>query len=357
MQLKNLLALPVIGLLAASASAQAFNIDLNVAPGTEPIPSYGAFTGISGFWNPTTQGVTGQPLQLLNGAIDNSTITITPATMGTNSALIPLVDADLMVDYMANDTFQETVTIDNLDVGDYTLVLYSWAPTSSTFFTVEANGFTQDSGVVTAMGGTYPGFVQGESLLTLQFTNSTPNGTMVLDMFTESFSVLNGMQLFPSYGTAGCTQPVPNSQGGTPDIIGTGSIVAADNSLVVRAGILPSAALPWNPNSPGAVVTFVSNQENNNAPFVCPNDPTVVTGVRCIGPGLARIVTGNPGQVGFISNGVYSVPVDLVQLASQGINTAPGSTLYFQMVYRDTPDAFCTVNLARWTNSVAITLQ
>lgn len=356
---KSLASLTAVCFLTAAASGQAFNIDINVAPGMPPDNMNGGFPDIPGDWNAVPPGAVAQQLFGLTMVLDNSDITLSATAPGMNFG-IPAAFMDLYEDYAFNQGPIETVTIDDLDVGDYTLVLYSWAPSASTFFEAVVGGVAVDSGIVNCPP-TFPalGYVPGETLTTLSFSIVVPNDTLTINVWTEEFGVLNGIQLFETFGDAGCMQPVPNSQGGFPDIIGVGSNVTAQNSLSLRVGVLPGTLPPANPMNPGAIVCFASNVENASVPVTCPINPAVVTGVRCIGPGtLVRVLTGNPGAIGFTTTfGTYSLDVDLPFLASQGINTAPGSTIYFQMIYRDSPSAACASNLVRWTNSVGITLQ
>jgi hypothetical protein len=366
---KTLLALPLLGLLVASASAQSFYIDFTTLP-SPTSPDSGQFAGIPGTWNTVASNASGFGLVTTTGNPDNTDITLNGYSAGSNAAGVSFpVDLDpLYRDYVATvgGGFRD-ITLDDMDMGSYVAVLYSFVPNRSTQFQIETstNIFGPDAVICP---WSFPGTHSiTETLVTIPFTVDFQNDTVTIRARGENFpGIVNGMQIIPTFGTAGCQIQPPNSLGAAPDIAGTGSNVAATNDLTLQVGLLPGALPNATPASPGAIVCFVSNFENASVPALCPVNSNVSTGTRCIGNNnLARVpvfdpVTGaaSPGAVGFTTSfGTYALDVDLPSLAAQGISVGAGDTIYFQMVYRDLPDATCASSLVRWTNSVSITLQ
>lgn len=356
--------LPLVLPLALSGltSAQSFNIDINEPGGV--LPMDGAYPDIDGVWNSVQANVQNQRLQLLTGANDvDSDITLNNTLAATNTG-IPAAFAPLYEDYVESVAQSGEVLIDDVEGGDYGLVLYSFSPDERTFFQVFVNGFSVAQDFVFCPPA-FPveGYVPGETLATFRLDGLQTGDDLRITIQTDGRGALNGIQLYEIFGTdvgaPTCTTQPNTSLGLPPSIAGVGSPVASQNMLSLRAGTLPGALPPMSAANPGAIVCFVSEGVGNNVNTTCPSNGMVVTGTACLGPGaLYRVPTPNPGAVGFTTTfGTYSLDVDLPALNAQGLNTSAGTTLYFQMVYRDFPDGSCPDPQVRWTNTVAITLQ
>ncbi|MFK7740383.1 MAG: hypothetical protein AB8H80_08660 [Planctomycetota bacterium] len=356
----------VCAFATTAASAQSFNIDVNASPSTTPSSTFGAYAGQPGVWNGLGIAAVAQSLSRLDGSADNSTASFSGAlpSVGFNTGL-PAVVADLYEDCAIGGPAGFSLEINDLDVGSYVAVVYSYSPNCGTFFrlrdefnSVVAQEIVQCPPVWPATPA--PGYIIGETMTLLPFDVFSQDGDITLDVLTDTCSALNGIQLVRYVGQTGCSQPTPNSTGGTPDIIATGSIVAngisaAANDMTLQVGVLPGSL----PNGIGSILCWVSNGQSNSINYSCPG-----TGRLCLGPvNLARVPSPNSGSgsggAGMTTAfGTYTLPVDLNYLQTQGINTSAGSTLYFQMIYRDAdylPQCGGGV-VARWTNSVEIQL-
>jgi hypothetical protein len=345
-------------LFAATCAAQSFNVDIHVAPDATPPSTFGGFAPQPGFWNtvPFNQS-TPLALRTLQNAADNSAITISGSPLGKKNSGLPADVAPLYNDYASKDDAVFTVTIGNLEAGQYVAVLYSWAPDAATQFVLTSD-VTSHSEIVMCPTA-FPGYSPGQSLALIPFVVGTENSPIVIDVFGEPFSALNGIQLVRYVGVPGCPQPL-NSQGAQPKIAATGTIVngavsIAANNLHLHVGLLPGPL----PNGVGAILCWASNGGGLSIATPCPD-----VGTRCIGPMVTRVLDPNSppggGGVGLTTGyGTYSVPVDLNAMAAAGLTIAPGAKLHFQMFYRDSDvnDA-CpnTDSVKRWTTSVEITL-
>lgn len=363
MQTSTMLRLLAGSLLAVTANAQAFNIDITVAPSPTPSNTFGAYPEIAGVWSSIVPFATPQQLSKLSGGPDNSTVTWNPVPGSGLNGSLPAPFTELYEDFAEGAPGSSyDFNIRDLDAGDYVAIVYSWASDHSTRFEMYDDLGNQTAVEDVSNALVFPNaYIVNETIAQLPFTVNVQDGDVRLRVRADSKpSALNGIQLVRVVGQSGCTQPV-NSTGGTPEIVGTGSfandgVLASANDLVLHVGVLPGSL----PNGVGTILCWASNGDGLSIPYACP-----YTGTRCIGGvNLARVPDPNaaPGSGGAgvtTAYGLYTLPVDLTYLAAAGLNVSAGDTLHFQMIYRD-PDfqnqCSGTTVVGRWTNSVSINL-
>jgi hypothetical protein len=352
-------------MLASVTTAQSFNIDVTVNPSQTPPPSYSGYTSQQGVWNAVVPSTTPVPLLNLAGVADNSDISMTtfatglaPNT-GANAPLsIPTPHRELYEDYATEAFTTFVVDIDDMDAGDYVAVLYSYAPAAQSYCQVFSQNVAFGPGVVSCPA-TFPGLVPGASLTQIPFSVFLQNDPIQIWVSTELFSALNGIQIVRTsdQGMIGCDQ-LPNSTGGVPQIIATGTFNAAGEStaddLALNVGLLPGNL----PGTTGSILCFASNSLlGTPIQLSCPS-----VGQLCIAGG-ARIPDPNAlpgsGGAGFSNNGTYVLPVGRMTLAAAGLSVSSGSTVYFQMVYRDIPvgSGCAQASIIRWTRSLGVVLR
>jgi hypothetical protein len=138
-------------------------------------------------------------------------------------------------------------------------------------------------------------------------------------------------------GTSYCNPAVANSTGSPGAISGTGSLVAADNDLLLTASDLPD----------GQFAYFIASQTQG---FVA--NPAGSQGNLCVVGSIARF----NAEVGAVVNGEYSTEIDLTDVPlppAFGYVVMPGDSWSFQCWYRDqNPGA-----TSNFTNGLQILFQ
>lgn len=201
-------ALAVI-LAAAPALGQNINIDVGSVFGT-PTAAYGAGAGQIGVWN-TVNGALATPQALtdINGAPVAATFQINAGNFdfNFNNAGTAGDDQALMDDGAdLGTTDVDTITIANLDVGNYSVYTYAWAPDNATFITVvDVNGLGTQN-----VGGIWPGAQTEGITYSLHSNVVTAAGGSITITLTQgvSFKTLNGIQLVAGANDQGrCCDP------------------------------------------------------------------------------------------------------------------------------------------------------
>lgn len=351
--------------LAGLANAQVFNVDCNVDPSVAPPSTYEGFSGPAGFWNELPSSGT-VPLRLLSGMVDPNVSATMTNLFDQPLQTIPSPHTELYQDYFqAGDSGTGTIQVDGLDEGNYSVFVYSYRPLNASTITVESGGFVTGNSIQAPasfsghqLAWAAPNFNQIGTLL--QFDIMVAAGDdLTIRLFSggKGTSIINGFQLLPKVGSDVCTIQPPNSRGGVPSIfasgtIANGGIVGAANDMTLHLGSLPSGNFQ---TGAGAIVVFASNSLNSTVMGNCP-----FQGTRCISEPMVRVLGTNGGAVLSSQAGTVSVPVDLNFISSplQGnpIDVSPGSTIYFQAIYRDlgVPGVCNGGNTVRWTNAVEI---
>lgn len=398
-------------LLTGATQAQAFNLDIQGGTGGVPSSGFGAFSGQTGNWAPIGVNVSSPlPMTDITGAQPGATYTYDAAIPMTVQTLPPLAygsappaDVRALYDDYTPGIPNNQIRFQGLQPGRYRFFVYSWFPNAANnvYFQVgnSAAGFPQTM----THGFPFPSppdFVNGQTWVARTLTVEAgedviitalcrgfllPGGSVVDDTGGQtgvrsggsgsgsgsgngdvppgscSFA---GFQIVPVNGTQGCAQSRANSLGGFPRINALGTIdpqgdFDASQPITLSAGSLPGA-LPPN----RLILTFVSNNLGVGAGQTQPSctPPVLDTGITpCLTPGpIYRAETPTILTNAF---GVYTTtitPAMLSTLALQGLDTSPGATLNFQMIYQDMPvagDACMADPVLRWTRTVSITLQ
>lgn len=160
-----------------------------------------------------------------------------------------------------------------------------------------------------------------------QAVNAGVGGPMTLDLgafeFTEDLGVII------------CTPAVPNSSGAPGRIAASGSLMAADNDVTLRAEQLP-------PNQFGI---FLAGRRGGRTPMASG------VGTLCMSGDIGRFI--EPGQVLFSGAGEFSLTLDLTRIPrpSSFASVAAGETWHFQAWHRDNGSD------TNFTDSVALSFE
>ncbi len=141
-------------------------------------------------------------------------------------------------------------------------------------------------------------------------------------------------------GAAYCTPAAPNSTGASATIALSGSPLAAQNDVVVRAAALPQQSFGFflTSRTPGFIA-----------------QPGGSAGNLCLGSAIGRFV--GPGQIQSSgTSGTIALTLDLTRLPqpSGPVAGAAGETWHFQAWYRDAVGGAPTSN---FTSGIALPLQ
>lgn len=147
--------------------------------------------------------------------------------------------------------------------------------------------------------------------------NSTGQGGGTSETFIDNFSVT--LQLGSLLGVQSCRPTAPNSVGGHPAIVATGSAVAGGNPLNLAVGCLP-------PNQFGY---FIVSQSTGTVV-----GPGGSQGTLCLAGAIGRF---NAQIQNSGTGGALDIDVDTNQLPqpSGPVVVQPGETWHFQCWYRD----------------------
>tara|TARA_R110002074_G_scaffold222910_2_gene393742 strand:+ start:62 stop:1096 length:1035 start_codon:yes stop_codon:yes gene_type:complete len=321
----------LIFLLATSASAQSFNVDLGL--NAAPSATYGGAAGQAGTWNEVNgiALVTDVPLLDLDG--QPSAVTLrSSATTGLGATFCNLHgggdegalmgDSMFQVDFAAQNRDIE-LTFDGLEPGWYQVYTYSWDPcsaTSSVIAVVDSPDFRSPCGDNDWPEGqryrrTY---VRHRKLVT--------DGTLTIrarSRHAQSFvydPAVNGVQLVlhgsePILGDTYCWLPDFNSTGqsATLDLVGSPEVLFDNVELRVRA-------LPFDV----PLVLLMSTEPAYS--------PAPGFGTLCLGGSVSYL--GPVLDSGFA--GVVSLHVAISTPATNpSVQVLAGETWYFQAWYRD----------------------
>ncbi|MBX3357844.1 MAG: hypothetical protein KF745_05390 [Phycisphaeraceae bacterium] len=183
--------LVVTGLLASSALAQSFNIDVGAATPT-PSNAYGAAAAQPGVWNAYAGGTLSNLLDT-GGSVTAAAITATGGfASGFNDPLTLGDDEALFDDFLAIPFF-ETYTVSGLAPGNYDVFVYTWT------FGPLSSGFDVNAQGMQVVGGVWANaFTQG---VTHSFNSvslsSGQNITIDVHSINGALGAITGIQIVP----------------------------------------------------------------------------------------------------------------------------------------------------------------
>lgn len=325
--------------LAASASAQQFNVDVGSTYGT-PGPSFGGAAAQPGTWNAVAATQGSSPLVSLAGGATGVTLACSgagslefsydnPGTLGDDQALM-----DDASDPMGFSTW----TFTGLAPGNYVLTTYAWAPDSSFFHSrVSVAGSSDPAQVV---GGTWTGtYVQGVTHARHHVT-VLGGAALVMNLSVASGSAcVNGFQLaFDSPGTqicdpgsAGviacpCANPSSTTGRGCDNSAATGGASLAASG--VASLVTDTLALTTAGELQSATSVLLQGNSNLAAGLVFGQ------GVRCAGGTLRRLFVQSAigGSVALPPAGGPSLSA---RSAALGDPISGGAHRYYLVYYRD----------------------
>lgn len=301
--------------LALSASAQNFNIDMGDPTIGLPTSAYGGAAGQTGMWFGADGGFGGLGMLDVTGTATLVDL-IVPGSSYNYASDNPLTtgDDELLMDDFADPGLPVGAADDyifyGLADGSYSVYTYGWAS--------DGDGFRVDISVAGAVegaqtcGGAWPGGHALGVTYTLHHVDVV-GGTLTINcLVVANYGSMNGFQLVldgaGSVGTNYCTSNA-NSTGAPALIYATGSGSVAANDLVLNAGPVP--------NQPG--IFFYANNQLQ-VPFG--------NGFLCAAGTISRL----PVVVG--SGNLASFSVDYGSVPATGPITS-GSDWNFQFWYRD----------------------
>jgi hypothetical protein len=261
----------VVAGLAASASAQDFNVDCLKIFGN-PAGTYGAAAGQTGFWsNIDCWG--GLPPQALFDTSGAATAVTLDHSSGFNFAfdnLATLGDDQALLDDAQCGSGNPVWTIANLAAGNYHVYAYAWAPDSPTTFFTNVEVVGGSAGVQVCGGAAWAGaHVDGVTYVD-DVVAVTAGGSITINYTLSSgFITINGLQLDlqpsgPPPPTLYCAQTAPTvtqnctsvmSFVGTPSASNAGPFTTTCNGLNANVnaiqfyGISGPASIPWSAQS------------------------------------------------------------------------------------------------------------
>jgi len=360
-----------LGLLAGTASAQSFNLDVG-ANQSAPLPSaaHGAAANQPGIWfGVGTTAQTPVPLNDITGA--STVATITP-TGGFGDFYIsnPVWNGDdglLMEDatdvgglWQGAPGGSISWALVGLLPGDYEIYTYALAPDFPAFYNTRVN-VVGGVGGPQILTGNWPGspHVLGQSYS--RHTISVAVGqtvTIVTDdpgTISNNLATVNGFQIKYTPGPIG-TYYCFGDGSGTACPCGNNSAVGAGVGCLNSLGLGGEIVATGNPSlTNDSVVLTGSGMPNSSALYFQGASQqsgglglAFGDGLRCAGGTIIRLGTKN--NVG----GTSAYPVGADPLVSvRGLVAAPGTRTY-QCWYRNAA-AFCTASTFNLTNGVELT--
>jgi len=208
--MKSVAAVCVGSVLAACSAAQgqAFNIDFG-NPGQAPASTYAA-AGLPGFWNALTMlpngsvlplnGLDGQPGPVVIRNIGGTQLLVNddPATSGDDAALLD----DMLIGF--NNPVDLCIFIDNLEPGDYEVLIYALTPSNAALISPTRVDFANEP--ETFVGGAWTGS-HSAGVSYSRFTVTVTTGRIGLHSGTPSGffqSGINGIQIRPLVPPPAC---------------------------------------------------------------------------------------------------------------------------------------------------------
>jgi hypothetical protein len=338
-----LLAFPA--LLAATARAQSFNLDVgdNLILSPTPSNAYGAAAGQTGYWNAvkTPYSVT---LKDLTGTLTSVTTSSTDSSSFNMPVFAMNDDQNLMYDVQDVNQFSGVIswTISGLSNGSYRLYTYAWAPENTGALTlIDVPGSSDGPQTV---GGMWTGSPHVHLITYALHHITISNGTITVNAsgVNDSGSI-NGFQIVQDTssfaaicpGDSTAFPPCPCGNTGMPNH-------GCDNSAATGGALLTASG-----NTSPDTVVLTSSFELPSVPSIFLQGhvnqfPGAVfgDGVRCVNGTLKRLYQHNA------TAGVVSAPTgtDLsitARSAALGDPINPGDTRYYQVYYRDPNLSFC----------------
>ena len=343
--LSGLVSIATPALLAASARAQSFNLDVgdNLILSPAPSSSYGAAAGQPGFWN-----VVKTPYSVTLQNLDASPSSVTTASTGTSSFNMPVFasndDQDLMYDVQDINQFSGTVTwtFSHLTDGDYHVITYAWAPENTGAHTlVDVPGSSDGPQIV---GGIWNGSPHVHLVTYALHHVTVSGGTFTVNVTGSGASgSVNGFQIVQDSSSFAAICPGDSTAFPPCPCGNTGATNHGCDNSAATGGALLAASGNTTPDTvvltssfelPNVLSIFLQGHANI-FPGVLFGD-----GVRCVNGMLKRLYTHNA------SGGIVSAPVgaDLsitARSAALGDTISPGEMRYYQVYYRDPNLAFC----------------
>lgn len=335
--------------LTSLAGAQSINIDFGpAAPFGKPLITHGAAAFQAGQWNQVA-GNAGPYGGALGGAIVDTAgqgtavqVRLTAGAdafcdfvAGCNGAGPAGSDAEALMDDHARFSGPCDLLIRGLDPGLYTYYVYAWAPD-------DANARTTVDGV--PVGGAWGGGQIAGATYATKSMIPVAAGIPLKIKLDGAAGSLNGIQLVKELtpvGTSYCPAQ-PNSTGVGAGLIAVGSPSALENFFYVGASGIPRdsfamlATGPQQANLPGAGGS---------------------QGTLCLGGPIGRFT--RPSEI-LRADPVGNVfmPVDLTDFPTPNarISVTPGTTVYFQIVYRDV-DPTTGAATSNFTDALCMTFQ
>ena len=338
--------------LAANASAQAFNLDVgdNLILWPEPSAAYGAGAGQTGFWNPVIT-----PFSMALTDVSGTLTAVNVTSDITSSFNYPFSGLTGDDDAFCSDAQHigdigpaATWVFSGLVNGEYDIFTYAWAPENSgaqTNVTVPAlPGSTQ------TVGGSWSGSPHVLGVTYARHHVTVTDGTITVEVegVSGNSGTLNGFQIVPAQiftpfcfgdGTGtGCPCGNFSSAGrGCSNSTGQGALLTAGgtNSATLDDLTLLITELP--PSTPGLLFSGTTQLNGGNG-------QVFGDGLRCAGGGIKRLGVRIASGSGVATWGPG--------LAS-GAGWVSGDTRTFQLWYRDTSGSPCGGNF-NLTNGVQV---
>jgi hypothetical protein len=347
-------------LLAATAAAQSFNIDVGPTAGTNPTPAYGAGAGQPGFWS-WEQPIPGsiQPVTTLTGGVSGVGLELQGGVGGMMFDGAPAGDDGQLMDDGLNlggvGAFADW-KFHGLAADAYWVYTYAWAPDGAAFRTrvsvMEVGGvdtFDPDQDV----GRAWPGFQKYIETFSQHFVVVPPGADLILRTTTiAGLGRVQGFQLVAAGGMCDgefleyCV-PKVSSAGCIPDI---GHFGVAPSASGAAAGACHITASNILCNKTGRLLVSISGVAET--PFG--------GGLRCVGsfkrgPGLnSGCAGGAPCGGGYDMD--FNAWIDTLPNPSPYYDAlhTPGTSVWVQWWYRD--PGFAAPNNIGLTNAMHFTM-
>jgi hypothetical protein len=363
---RPLLACAFLGVVAATAGAQDFNLDVGGVGNTVPSPAYGAAAARPGTWSSlNAESTAAQPLVNVAGGATSVTATCSGGLWFEANANLAGASPDalaLMADVHDPEDVPRTWSFNGLAAGTYDVYTISMAPDEAAFRTNVSVAGSADP--LQTVGGAWSGtFLQlathakhrvvttgGPVVVTVVFT--PPPGGPVLN-----YGSVNGFQIVRidnSVNAAFCfgdgtltdhTTPCPCANHGAA---GRGCA----NSANVQGASLLATGVPLNND---VVLSAVGMPATVNCIYLqgdAVEDAVFGDGVRCTGGNLIRLRTKQN------AGGASSFPdsTDTVTLSERGgVVPGSGALRYYQTYYRNSSASYCPPETFNVTNGWKLT--